>query len=166
MTSPAKVSANQRNAQASTGPRDAGKVMSSRNALVHGLTARRHQVIEGESQAEFEEFATDIIGALLPGDAIQHALAEDIATCLWRLRRIVDLEAVVLSLARHEASPLQSLAAGFALVRDQRYADAIDLLGRHEQRIEARFSRGLQRLRRLQVERTNPNCPGSLVEGT
>ncbi len=47
MATPAEIAAHRPNALHSTGPRTAaGKAAASRNALRHGLTARRHPIAE------------------------------------------------------------------------------------------------------------------------
>ena len=49
MTTALKIAANRRNAKRSTGPRtEAGKAISRRNALTHGLTSAKLVLIDGE----------------------------------------------------------------------------------------------------------------------
>src|ERR1700719_4625673 len=58
MTSPAKINANRRNAQRSTGPRSAaGKARPRRNALRHGLSVRPSY--DPAAAAQIEEFAIE-----------------------------------------------------------------------------------------------------------
>ncbi len=53
---PAQQSANQQNAQHSTGPRtEEGKAKSSRNSSTHGLCGTRFRLLHFESQGEYDE---------------------------------------------------------------------------------------------------------------
>lgn len=79
MTSPARIAANRRNAQRSTGPRTPeGKARSSQNSLRHGLSAKTRPQ-SGENSA-IVELARNICGP--EGDHMQMALAIDIAEAL------------------------------------------------------------------------------------
>ena len=94
MASKRQIDANRRNAQRSTGPRTAaGKTRSSANALRHGLTAARAMVLPDESADAFERFRNGVAADLDPQGMLQAALAERIATLLWRLDRAARLEA-------------------------------------------------------------------------
>ena len=76
MTSQARIDANQKNAQHSTGPKtDAGKAKSSRNALKHGLTAEA-AVLPNENPADFEAHVNHWLDSDPDADATQLALAE------------------------------------------------------------------------------------------
>ena len=87
MASDKQVSANQRNAIKSTGPKtNSGKLKSSRNATRHGLTART-VVTAIEDADEFEQFTAAIRADYQPGSAIEHELVARLASLLWRLRR-------------------------------------------------------------------------------
>lgn len=95
MTTDHQISANQLNAQRSTGPRTpAGKAKVSANALKHGLTGRA-VVLPGENADEFESFRTDLLASLDPQGALESALAEKIVAIIWRLRRVPILEAAL-----------------------------------------------------------------------
>ena len=71
-----------------TGPRSLeAKARVSRNAVRHGLRSTKVVIPGLELQADWEQFLKDAIEALNPVGAIEYALAERIATLLWRLRR-------------------------------------------------------------------------------
>ena len=94
MASKRQIDANRRNAQRSTGPRTAaGKARSSANALRHGLTAAKAMVLPDESAEAFERFRDGVAADLDPQGMLQAALAQRIATLLWRLDRAARLEA-------------------------------------------------------------------------
>ncbi len=87
MTTIAKLEANRRNAVASTGPRMVrGKMVVSRNAVRHGLTAAA-VVIPGECENEWVTFEAGIVESLQPVGALESELARRVAGLLWRLRR-------------------------------------------------------------------------------
>ena len=76
MTSQAKIAANRRNAEKSTGPRtEEGKAIVAQNAVKHGLLARR-AVIKDEDPAEFELYRQEMLEALAPADSAQWTLAD------------------------------------------------------------------------------------------
>jgi hypothetical protein len=69
MATAAQIAANRRNALKSTGPRTAaGKAVSCRNALRHGMTARA-TVVLGEDPQDFQRFRSELTAALAPRDA-------------------------------------------------------------------------------------------------
>ncbi len=93
MTSQAKLDANRRNAQHSTGPRTPeGKAAASRNALKHGLTAQKI-ILFDETQEEFDAFCAELHADYAPADAAEGILVERIAVTNWRLRRVWRAEA-------------------------------------------------------------------------
>lgn len=92
MTSQKQVEANRKNASVSTGPRSAaGRVVVSQNAVRHGLRAQR-VVIEGESQAEFNDFRNRLVALQAPADPLEMLLVDRIAAGFWRLRRTGKIE--------------------------------------------------------------------------
>jgi len=99
-TSSAQVEANRRNAQKSTGPRsEAGKRMSSKNAMTHGAYAQAHAIPRGvlaESDFDVEGYVNVIITALAPRDALELVVARRIATSDLRLSRLERYESVAL----------------------------------------------------------------------
>jgi hypothetical protein len=93
MTTIAKRTANQRNAQLSTGPRtEGGKVVARMNAMNHGLRAAS-PTVPGESPELWEEFRDAVLLDLAPAGVLEAELAERVATLSWRLRRVSAFEA-------------------------------------------------------------------------
>lgn len=90
-TSLAKIEANRRNAQKSTGPKSiAGKAKSKMNALKHGLVAQATVIPVGEAKendTEFTQLLDRVMAELEPQGFIEEMLTERIAICYWRLRR-------------------------------------------------------------------------------
>jgi hypothetical protein len=94
-----KRRANRANAKKSTGPRTSeGKRRSSRNAVKHGLLSDHLVITAGPERPEdFRALLADLQGELRPKTAIERALVERIASCLWRLRRAQRFEAGAIS---------------------------------------------------------------------
>ena len=91
-----QVAANRQNAQKSTGPRTkSGKVRSSGSALKHGLSAEQ-VVIFDEDPAAFEALRDDLYAHYQPSDPVDDALVEQVAGCIWRLRRVPEIEAAII----------------------------------------------------------------------
>ena len=93
MASKTQAAANRRNAAKSTGPRTVlGKGRSSQNAFKHGLTAAR-VVLPGENPVAFEAFTSDLVDHFQPADPVSEHLVEHVVACIWRLRRVPEIEA-------------------------------------------------------------------------
>jgi hypothetical protein len=92
MTSYRQIEANRRNALKSTGPRtDAGKEVSRRNAVRHGLTAET--VIGALEDAEdYRAFEAAITADYDAQSAVERELVLRLASILWRLRRATTME--------------------------------------------------------------------------
>ena len=92
MTSYRQIEANRRNALKSTGPRtEAGKEVSLRNAVRHGLTAET--VISALEDAEdYSAFEAAITADYDAPSAVERELVLRLASVLWRLRRAITME--------------------------------------------------------------------------
>jgi hypothetical protein len=97
MTTLAKIEANRRNGELSTGPRTIeGKVVVARNATKHGIFASV-PVIPGESPEAWEAHRTGVVDSLAPVGLLEVNLAERAALLLWRLQRLARYEAETIS---------------------------------------------------------------------
>jgi hypothetical protein len=91
-TSPAKLTANQTNAQHSTGPRtEQGKAATSQNATKSGLFSTRDFVLPHE-QPIWTALDESLRAELRPSGPIEQALTAEIRSALWRLRRCGEIE--------------------------------------------------------------------------
>ena len=109
MTSYRQIEANRRNALKSTGPRtDAGKQVSRRNAVRHGLTAET--VISALEDAEdYQKFEAAITADYDAQSAVERELVLRLASILWRLRRAIIMETGLFEIqAAHLRDRLQS----------------------------------------------------------
>lgn len=103
MTSKRKTPANKPDSRESTA-RPKGKARSNAaDGLKHGLEIDLI-LLTGEDRREFEKFATKIIDDLQPRGPLEQALADQIVTSLWRLKRIPLFEAAVIN----ERNPTES----------------------------------------------------------
>lgn len=97
MSSEQRIEANRKNAQKSTGPRTPeGKAASSRNALTHGLTAKAHALLSGESVEVYQEHLDKWLECY-GDDPAQAALAERACVSAWKLRRLDRQECALVS---------------------------------------------------------------------
>jgi hypothetical protein len=96
-----QLAANRRNAQRSTGPRTPnGKARSRWNALKHGVLAKAvipEPLEPYESRQEFGRLLATLRDEFAPQSAVEEMLLETIATCYWRLARLVRAEAAAIS---------------------------------------------------------------------
>ena len=92
MTSFRQIEANRCNALKSTGPRsEAGKRVSRRNAVRHGLTA---ETVIGtlEDADDYRAFEEAITADFDAQSAVERELVLRLASILWRLRRATTME--------------------------------------------------------------------------
>ncbi|HET8549550.1 MAG TPA: hypothetical protein VFL57_16170 [Bryobacteraceae bacterium] len=102
MATAAQITANQQNAQRSTGPRtEAGKQTVSRNALAHGLAAKKFFVSEAD-KAVFAEFREALAEHYQPATDHERALVGEFVEAQWRLRNARTMETSFLEIAVEE----------------------------------------------------------------
>ena len=98
MASPAQITANQLNAQHSTGPRtEEGKAAIGANALQHGLTAA-FTVLAHEDQDQFDQVHTILRNDHQPENMHQDFLVNQMMKAQWQLARAERLETVAFEL--------------------------------------------------------------------
>jgi len=96
MATAAQIAANQRNAQASTGPRtEEGKANSSLNGITLGLFTRRDFIRPAE-ESDYAKLQSDLERELAPVGVLENTLVEEIRRATWRLRRCGEVEANLL----------------------------------------------------------------------
>jgi hypothetical protein len=154
MTSEAKIAANRRNAQRSTGPRSAaGKARTRFNAFQHGLAARKLE--ERVADEEIDSLQAALFGNSWEED--EYDLATIAAEAQGELLRVrsakVDLVNVAAKRLRDEDVPLEEDRVILAFARKAKTLAAFD---RYERRALSRRNRALRKLRQLQRERARP----------
>jgi hypothetical protein len=162
----ARALASRRNGARSGGPKTAaGLARSSRNALKHGLRARRQVLLADEDASEYRAFQAAARAELAPAGALQTELAARIVTTAWRARRADRLEAALLGRylradALHAGDPQEALGTG--LIRDGNGLRALETLVRYRGSVLAELFRALAALKLLQAdarEFPNTNAP-------
>ena len=168
----ARALASRRNGAKSRGPKTAaGLARSSRNALKHGLRARRQLLLADEDAAEFRAFQAAAQAELAPSGALQTELAARIVTTAWRARRADRLEAALLGRfldddALHDRE--RQAALGLELIRDGNGPRALETLVRYRGSVLAELFRALAALKALRAdarelpERDQPDAPALL----
>ncbi|MHC4334455.1 MAG: hypothetical protein ACYSUV_11995 [Planctomycetota bacterium] len=176
MSTHAKIIANRRNAQKSTGPRTPqGMAIASKNSIKHGLLARQ-AVISSEDQAEFDLYRNLLLAELAPATPMESILTERIITLSWRLRRTATIQnqAIDTLIANNTESPLArltqslfpksrdpsqpaetaptaDLTLGRMAVKDFGYARVLDRLLMYERRMEHSLHKNILELQRLKL---------------
>ena len=85
MATQRQIEANRENARKSTGPKtEAGKAVSSANALRHGLTAERLVLLLAEDGDSFERLRESVIADLAPAGALPCCSGGSTASPAWR----------------------------------------------------------------------------------
>lgn len=99
-TSTKQITANQQNAQKSTGPKSTdGKAVSSRNATRHGLLSAR-LFLPDEKPQEFQLLFEELTTTFSPSGVMEMMLVEKIAVAIWKQRRLVAAETGAIALRR------------------------------------------------------------------
>jgi hypothetical protein len=151
----ARALASRQNGARSRGPRTAaGKARVAKNALKHGLSARRAVLLDDEDAAAFAALAAAAQTELAPAGEFQADLVARIVTAAWRVRRADRLEAALLGryLATDPTERDRQAALGLGLVRDGNGPRALETLVRYRGSVLAELFRGLGALKALQAQ--------------
>ncbi len=159
MSTQAQSAANRANSQSSTGPvTDAGKNISSKNALKTGLTGRTVLLPADDAElyaAHVENHAKQYD----PQTPEERELVQSIADCSWRLQRVPSLEAGIYAIGRLEFAEL--FAAQDPALREQliqakiflAYQRQLNNLSIQETRLRRHRDQDIAKLKQLQEER-------------
>lgn len=106
MPTEAQITANQDNAQLSTGPTTAeGKAIVSKNALKTGLTGRT-VLLPTDDAAQYAQLVESVRSQFKPKGDAETRLIQSIADTHWRLARIPGLEAALYAVGTAKLSDL------------------------------------------------------------
>ena len=155
----ARLEANRRNAQLSTGPRtDHGKNRSKLNAFRHGLTAQI-VVMPEEDLKRYQTFCQDFFTDWMPANTTETQLVQTLIDTQWRLNRARANENSFFALGHFGTAadidpgdPEIHAALTAARMLLDRSRD-FDNLSKHEQRLTRIFQSTIKLLRELQTER-------------
>jgi hypothetical protein len=156
MASQAQIDANRCNAQLSTGPRsEAGKFVSAKNALKHGLRAT-NALLADESKYEFEQFAAAFTAELRPQGMQQEMVVERLVHLHWKLKRVPRLEAIsmqeLMTTPGANILPISVMAQDLRTFRHRKPVSAMSLLQVYEQRLHRMIDASMRELRQLRKE--------------
>jgi hypothetical protein len=139
MATAAQLSANQANAQNSTGPRTPeGKARVSQNAVTHGLTATR-LVVRDDEVEDLAALQASLTVELDPHGPTETIVFDELLHAAWNLRRFRRIEA--------------ELSTGDAADFNGPNAAALDRLTRYQTRAQRAYYRAVAELRILQTNR-------------
>ena len=157
-TSPAKVAANRRNAQRSTGPRtDEGKAHSALNATKHGILA--HHVVNDkrpDDVAVFEEVYSRLIDEFAPRTVMETILVDRIFVCFWRLRRLAIAESLAITERLVKYGVKKALRARDTPIVEPTLPDfdALEIYSRYDVTLERQLYRAMDQLHALRLRRS------------
>src|SRR6266542_2820856 len=99
MSSAERISSSRANGAKSRGPKTgAGKQVSSRNAIRHGLLAQC-VVLRNENEVDFDRIVSQFLGRFRCADDVEAGIVEEMAAAAWRLRRSWAIETSILNRA-------------------------------------------------------------------
>ncbi|QOY89188.1 hypothetical protein [Paludibaculum fermentans] len=147
MASAAQLTANQANAQLSTGPVTVqGKARSAQNARRHGLTARSPHISEDDC-AEFAALEARLLRETHPKSCLEEEVFHRILAHTWNLRRIETFESAILA----ETDPIDF---------SETDAARLNHFARYRRDLERSLYRAMNELRKLQTERATLQLQG------
>jgi hypothetical protein len=157
--SDARLRANRRNAQKSTGPKTPeGKQRSALNATRHGILSQVIHLPEAEMNS-YNEFTERYVNSLQPVGAVEIELANACADLQFRLHRLAAAEHNLFAIGHDEHGERwntghpESHAALTMAETLRRSGDPLALLTLYEGRLNRRFLQTLQQLRNIQKDR-------------
>ena len=104
-----RLAANRANAQLSTGPRtEAGKAISSLNAVKTGLTGQAILLADEEEARQYQAHLQRVFTWWEPVGDREHTLVQSLADTQWRLNSIPGLESALRALAQTRGVTLLS----------------------------------------------------------
>ncbi len=152
MSTAAQITANQLNAQSSTGPRTAeGKSVVSQNATKHGLTASYPVIRTPEEQTQFDEMSVAFLEELRPYTPSEQTQFKQLVLAAWNIDRCHRLEAEL------------ALTTGIDPLIDETQSKTLARIEAYRLRAERLFHRNLKELKTLDKNRyipqIKPNFP-------
>jgi hypothetical protein len=165
MSSQQKIDSARANGAKSRGPKtEAGRKISSRNAVTHGLYAKG-VVLAKESPEQFQEMLDAYIDQFQPHGPAEIDLIEEMVAAKWRQRRLWTIEADLIEnqiyLQTEKLDKLYSsydpnspLSHAYAALAE---SGSLPFLTRNESRLERAFNRALKTLLELQRLRKSAN---------
>jgi hypothetical protein len=141
-----------RNGARSKGPKtEEGKATSARNSTKHGLCCENSAVLQNEDPAVWQRVLDTLQCRYRPIDDIEKELVEDIAFCLWRMRRIRGVESATWDMAMEDqAAELEQKYSTPTELTRKAYAfksePQLQLVSRYEGRLRRAYERAIDNL--------------------
>jgi hypothetical protein len=164
--SPAKLAANQANAQLSSGPRtEAGKQISSLNALKTALTGKT-VLLPTDDVAAYETLTSQVVNDFNPATPGERTLVQSLIDTLWRLERITNLEFALYTKGSiefaDEFSHLEPATRSHMILAETflKYEKSLRNLNTQEARLHRKLAKDTAELERLQAERREQEAQG------
>lgn len=168
------------------GPKtERGKALVRRNAVTHGLLSESPVVDGVESPEEWERHRERVLADLETTGYIEGSLAEVVAQCLWRLRRVPMIERASIATEQKSAIDGLAVAARYAkgvfgtpieetitpervdrLVRRQMApkGGGLELLQRYEAHLSRQLYKALHELEAMKARRRGEAAPLARLE--
>jgi hypothetical protein len=165
MSSQRKIDSARANGAKSHGPKtEAGRKISSRNAVTHGLYSKG-VVIAKESSEQYQEMLDAYIQQFQPNGLVEFDLVEEMVAAKWRQRRLWSIETDLiedqiliqtekLDKKYSDYDPHCPLSYAYAALAE---SGSLPFLTRNESRLERAYSRALKFLLELQRLRKSAN---------
>src|SRR5262252_8425467 len=127
----------------------AGKARVALNALAHGLASAR-LIVPGECPKDWADHRRRMLEALAPVGPVEGALAERVASGVWRLQRVTAYEEAAIA-ERHDLESLSArlLPSPFDL----------DKIIRYEAHLSRQLYQALHELEAMRAERRGQKTP-------
>ena len=163
MTTEKQNAANRRNTLRSTGPATAeGKAKVARNAVKHGLRSR-DVLLANEDPEVFSQMQREICFETRPEGEVETFLARRIAAGIWRLNRMLRVEAALFDEPEFTLVGRENGLANIFRGQVRRGANSFDTLMRYESAIERGVFKALHELERRRRTRAGENVPPPLA---
>jgi hypothetical protein len=147
----ARLDANRKNAQRSTGPRTpGGKLKSSANALKFGCYAKL-VVLPGEDQSEYDALRQQLWDYLEPRNPLEAIWTLEIANTHWRLQRLARIEGYLFT-RRSVSFTGYDCGPEFAFLNDAQGLASFMKLAQCEAVLTRRLHRAMEEFRKLRKE--------------
>jgi hypothetical protein len=141
-----------RNGALSQGPKtEAGKAKSAQNSTRHGLRSDNPVVLRNENPDVWQNVLDTFHARYRPTDGIEEELVEDIAFCLWRLRRVRGVESALWDITMEDqAEELEAKYSTPSELTRKAYAFKseanLQLVSRYEGRLRRAYERAIHNL--------------------
>ena len=163
-----RLKANRKNAKLGGVKTETGKSVSKYNAIKHGILSKE-VLLDDDDENALIELGKRIRSELKPMGEVELLLADRIVANMWRLRRLLKVEATTMEWQRQyqlreeyqSDSPKDQIER--KAVREMIANDDTEKLLRYETAIERSIYKALHELQRIQSARTGEKTPAPIA---